>query len=166
MESLWAQAWVIAVSAVISSQNVQNPLLFRCSCFIRFHLQKHSYHPVSLSLPRPFSLILLLSLPPSFSLFFFFYHRFFITLSIPSIFLHPSYSYSRLPVCSSSFWRLSHSSPSFNCGYFLHLSVLPSLSPALSLLLSVSSFPSLSAHPFVSLLRSICTNISLPHFSF
>lgn len=38
---------------------------------------------------------------------------------------HPSYS---RPVCTSSFWRLSHCSPSFNLGYFLHLSPLPSLS--------------------------------------
>lgn len=32
------RAWVIAVSVVISSWNVQSPLLFRCSCFIRSHL--------------------------------------------------------------------------------------------------------------------------------
>lgn len=146
------QAWLIAVPMVISSWNVQNPLLSRFSCFIRSHLQEYSYHPVSLSLLRPLSLILLPSLHSS-SYFFF---------TIASLSLsptHPSYSW---PVCTSSFWRLSHSSPSFNLGYFLHFSVLPSLSPAPSLSLSVPSFPSLSAHPFVSLLCPIHINIFLP----
>lgn len=81
------QAWVISVPMVISSRNVQNPLLSRFSCFIRSHLQEYSYHPVSLSLLCSLSLILLLSLPPSFFFLFFFYHSFFIALSVPSILL-------------------------------------------------------------------------------
>lgn len=156
------QAWVISVPMVISSRNVQNPLLSRFSCFIRSHLQEYSYHPVSLSLLCSLSLILLLSLPPSF-----FFPFFFTIVSLSLSPSHPSYS---PPVCTSSFWRLSHSSPSFNLGYFLHLSVLPSLSPAPSLSLYVPSFPSLSVHPFVSLLCPIHINISLPfplpYFSF
>lgn len=44
------QAWLIAVSMVISSWDVQTPLLLRCSCFIRSPLQEYSYHAVSLSL--------------------------------------------------------------------------------------------------------------------
>lgn len=146
------QAWVIAMPMVISSWNEQNPLLSRFLCFIHAHLQEYSYHPVSLSLLCPLSLILFLSLPSS---FFFFFTIASLSLS-PS---HPSYSW---PVCTSSFWRLSHSSPSFNLGYFLHLSVLPSLSQATSLTLSVPSFPSLTFHPFVFMLCPIHINIILP----
>lgn len=77
------------MSMVISCWNVENSLLFRCSCFIRSHLQKYSYHPVSLSLLCPLSLILLQSLPSSFFLSFFFS---FTTASLSLPPSHPSYS--------------------------------------------------------------------------
>lgn len=144
---------------VISSRNVQNPLLSRFSCFIRSHLQEYSYHPVSLSLLCSLSLILLLSLPPSFFFLFFFYHSFFIALSVPSILLparlHLFFltSLSFLPVFQP--WLFP---PSF------------SVTLTLSRPISLTSFPSLSVHPFVSLLCPIHINISLPfplpYFSF
>lgn len=80
------RAWVIAVSVVISSWDVQSPLLFRCSCFIRSHLQECSYHPVSRSLFCTLLLIFLLSLPLSF--------LFWKTMASLSLALsHPSYSW-------------------------------------------------------------------------
>lgn len=142
------------MSMVISSWNVQNPLLFGCSCFIRSHLREYSYHPVSLSLLCPLSLILLLSLPPS---FFFLYHSFFIAHSLPSILLlaRPSApllcDVSVIPprlstvVISSIFQCYPHSLPPhlshFPCPPFLSsLSILLSLCYALSTPLSFSLF--------------------------
>lgn len=132
------------MSSVISCWNVQNPLLFRCSCFIRSHLQEYSYHPVSLSLLCPLSLILLQSPPSSFFLSFFFYHSFFIALSIPSILLpaRPSapllFDVSLIPprlstvVISSIFQCYPHS-------LLPHLSHFPCppFLPSLSILLSL-----------------------------
>lgn len=93
----------------------------------------------------PVSLILLLSLPSS---------VFFKTIASLSLSVsHPSYSW---PAClPSSFWHLSHSSLSFNHGYFLNFSVLLSLSTHFP----CRPFPSPS-HP-VSVLHPI-HNILLP----
>lgn len=103
---------------IICSRNVQNSLHSTFSCFFHPHLLKYSYHPVSLSLLCPLSLIPPLSQPPFF--FFFLNHSFFIALTVPSILLpahlHPFFLTS-----------LSHSSLSFNLGYFLHRSPLCSL---------------------------------------
>lgn len=151
------QAWVIAMPKpmlmVICSWNVPDSLLSRFPCFIRSHLPEYSYHPVILSLLCPLSLIPLLSLPSS----FFFYHSFFIALSVPSILLptrlHLFFltSLSFLPVFQPWFFP-----PSFTVTLSL------SLSPASSLSLSVPSFSSLSVYPVASLWRPIHINISLP----
>lgn len=143
------QAWVIAVSMVISSWNVQNPLLFRCSCFIRSHLQEYSYHPVSLSLLCPLSLILLLSLPPSFFLFF----------TIASLSLTPAHpSYSK-PARLHLFFLTSLSFlPVFQPWLFPpSFSVTPSLSRPISL-----TFRALLSFPLCPFFCLFCYALSAP----
>lgn len=116
------RAWVIAapVLLVMGPWNVQNLSLSTFSFFFRSHLPEFSYSPVSLSLLCPLSLSRFshLYLHPSLPFFD----------TIVSLSRSPSHpSYSR-PVCTSSFWRLSYFSASFNFVFFLHLSALPSLS--------------------------------------
>lgn len=70
---------------VISSWDVQSPLLFRCSRSVRSHHQERSYHPVGRSLfCTPLSHLSPLS---SFIIPFLKNHGFFIARSVPSIFL-------------------------------------------------------------------------------
>lgn len=145
---------------IICFWNVQNSLHPRFPSFFSHPLfLKYSYLPVSLALLCPLSLIPCLSLP---SFFFFFKTIASLSLSLS----HPSYSQ---PVYSLSFWRLSHSSPSFNLGYFLHRSPLYSLSLAQSLLRSMASFPYLC--PFSSFLyyaqsTSASVSFSSPYYLF
>lgn len=70
---------------IIRSWNVQNSLLSRFLCLFFLHplFLKHSYHPVSLTLLCPLSLIPLLSL----LIPLFLNHSFFIALTVPSILL-------------------------------------------------------------------------------
>lgn len=145
------QAWLIAVSMVISSWDVQTPLLLRCSCFIRSHLQEYSYHAVSLSLFCTLLLIFSLSsfiIPP--------FKKNMASLSLaPS---HPSYSQSaRLYL----FFLTSHSFFPIFQPLLFPPSLLSLPFPDI-IHFSTPSFPSHSVHPFVSALCPPHTRIHLP----
>lgn len=140
-------------------------MLLECAEFIAFQifmLYSPSPPKILISSCQPPPSLSSVSHPSAIATFIFLSFSFFSFFTIASLSRSPSHpSYSQ-PVYTFSFWRLSHSSPSFNLGYFLHLSPLSFLSPGPSLSLSVPSFPSHCVHPFLSTLCPIHIKIFLP----